>query len=121
MDISEELERLRALHERGALSDGEYAAAKARVLGTAGPADAPGVAGAAGSGASPAAEGALHRLHRSRSDRWLGGVCGGLGRLMGVPGWALRLLFVLSACLMGTGVLLYILLWIFIPEDPPAI
>ena len=112
MDISEELERLRALHERSALSDDEYAAAKARVLGTA---------GAAGPGGSPPAEGALHRLHRSRSDRWLGGVCGGLGRLMGVPGWALRLLFVLSACLMGTGVLLYILLWIFIPEDPPAI
>jgi phage shock protein PspC (stress-responsive transcriptional regulator) len=27
---------------------------------------------------------------------------------------------VLAACLMGSGVLLYILLWIFIPEDPPV-
>jgi len=120
MDISEELERLRALHERGALNDSEYAAAKARVLGTAddagfGPGAAPG-----GPSVARTPEGALHRLFRSRTDRWLGGVCGGLGRLMGVPGWVLRLLFVLSACLMGTGVLLYILLWIFIPEDPAA-
>jgi phage shock protein PspC (stress-responsive transcriptional regulator) len=122
MDISEELERLRALHERGALNDTEYAAAKARVLGTAGDAGFGPGGPAGGSAAGPSggqqAQGALHRLFRSRTDRWLGGVCGGLGRLMGVPGWVLRLLFVLSACLMGTGVLLYILLWIFIPEDP---
>ncbi len=124
MDISEELERLRALHERGALNDTEYAAAKARVLGTSGDAGfgpgAGGSASSAGPSVAAAPQGALHRLFRSRTDRWLGGVCGGLGRLMGVPGWVLRLLFVLSACLMGTGVLLYILLWIFIPEDPAA-
>ena len=117
MDISEELERLRALHERGALNDTEYAAAKARVLGSAGDA---GFGPGAATGSGQSAQGALHRLFRSRTDRWLGGVCGGLGRLLGVPGWVLRLGFVLTACLMGTGVLLYILLWIFIPEDPPV-
>ena len=35
MTISEELERLQALRERGALSEAEYAQAKARVLGSA--------------------------------------------------------------------------------------
>jgi phage shock protein C len=112
MDISEALERLRSLHEQGALSDAEYAAAKARTLEQG---NGPG-SGAAGSGQP--AQGALHRLFRSRTDRWLGGVCGGLGRLLGVPGWVLRLGFVLAGCLMGSGLLLYILLWIFIPEDP---
>ncbi len=33
MSITEELERLQALRERGALSEAEYARAKARVLG----------------------------------------------------------------------------------------
>jgi phage shock protein PspC (stress-responsive transcriptional regulator) len=105
MDISETLERLSALHQAGALSDTEYANAKARVLG-------------AGAEIRPAAATFLHRLHRSRSDRWFGGVCGGLGEQMGVPGWVLRLAFVLAACLGGTGAVLYLLLWIFMPLTP---
>jgi phage shock protein PspC (stress-responsive transcriptional regulator) len=105
MDISETLERLRALHQAGALSDSEYASAKARVLG-------------AGGEARPAAASFLHRLHRSRSDRWFGGVCGGLGEQLGVPGWVMRLAFVLAACLGGSGVALYLLLWIFMPQEP---
>lgn len=107
MDISETLERLRALHQQGALDDSEYASAKARVLG-------------ASPEVRPAAANFLHRLHRSRRDRWLGGVCGGLGEQMDVPGWVLRLGFVLTACLAGSGVLLYILMWIFIPQEPQA-
>jgi phage shock protein PspC (stress-responsive transcriptional regulator) len=105
MDISETLERLRVLHEQGALSDSEFASAKARVVGT-------------GAESRPASAPFLHRLHRSRRDHWFGGVCGGLGEQMDVPGWVLRLGFVFAACLAGTGVLLYLLLWIFMPLEP---
>jgi phage shock protein PspC (stress-responsive transcriptional regulator) len=114
MTISEELERLQALRERGALSEAEYAQAKARVLGGA-PADAP---------AAPQ-HGFLHRLSRSRTDRVIGGVCGGLGAHTGLPSWAWRVIFCVSLFYFGVGLLFYVLLWIFIPEGsasavPPA-
>src|SRR5687767_14549885 len=63
------------------------------------------------------------KLYRSRSDRVLGGVCGGLGQYLGIdPGWV-RLFFVLLALGHGAGVLIYLLLWIVIPcgvEDEVA-
>jgi phage shock protein PspC (stress-responsive transcriptional regulator) len=115
MDISETLERLRALHQAGALSDSEYTSAKARVLG-----DASAAAPQPQAAQAPREASFLHRLHRSRKDRWFGGVCGGLGEQMDIPGWVLRLGFVLAACFAGTGALLYILLWIFVPQEPVA-
>lgn len=99
MGIADELERLQALRASGTLSDAEFERAKARVL-----QDEP---------ALPA----LDRLRRSRADRWLGGVCGGVAALTGVASWIWRLLFALLACFGGTGVLIYILLWIFVPDE----
>lgn len=105
MPITDELERLGALHQRGVLSDEEFRAAKARVLGEAGPAHTePAIA-------------ALNRLRRSRSDRWLGGVCGGLAQTFGLAPWLWRLMFVLLALCAGTGFMAYLLLWIFVPEE----
>ncbi len=57
----------------------------------------------------------LHNLTKSDSDKWIGGVCGGLGESSPIPAWAWRLLFVTLLVCFGTGILLYILLWIFIP------
>ena len=110
MSMTEELERLRTLHERGALSDDEFAQAKARVLAGAG------AVGAADSVGGAAAS-ALHRLRRSRSDSWLGGVCGGLALQLGTPSWVLRLGFCLLALCAGTGVFFYALLWLFVPRE----
>jgi len=104
MSLSEELGKLDELHQRGALSEGEFQRAKARVL------------GATGQGRSGAGAPALNRLARSRSDRWLGGVCGGLAELTGVAAWIWRLMFALSVLCAGTGVAIYILLWIFVPD-----
>jgi phage shock protein PspC (stress-responsive transcriptional regulator) len=57
------------------------------------------------------------RLYRSRSDRMVGGVCGGLGHYFNLdPVW-IRLAFVLLA-LGGAGVLAYLILWVVIPERP---
>ena len=58
------------------------------------------------------------RLTRSRSDAWLGGVCGGLAQRYGWDPTLVRALFVASILLPGPQVLLYLLLWIVIPRDP---
>jgi len=119
MTVSEELERLQALRERGALSEAEYAQAKAHVLGGA-PAGAGSAAGAAG-----AHHNFLHRLTRSATDRVIGGVCGGLGAHTGLPSWAWRVIFCATMFYFGIGLLFYLLLWIFVPAGtespaPPA-
>ncbi|HEV8683227.1 MAG TPA: PspC domain-containing protein [Actinomycetota bacterium] len=56
-------------------------------------------------------------LRRSSDDRVLGGVCGGLGRYLGVDPVVLRIAFVILAFAGGSGILLYILAWILIPEE----
>lgn len=105
MSITEQLDRLSQLHREGELSNDEYARAKARVLN--------GGCAAAGSLAS-----GINALGRSRDERWIAGVCGGLARMTGLAPWLWRLLFTLLALFGGTGVVAYLLLWIFLPEDP---
>jgi len=57
------------------------------------------------------------RLVRSRSDRMLGGVCGGLGEYLGIDPTLVRLFFVLLTFGEGIGVMLYLLLWLLIPAE----
>jgi phage shock protein C len=107
MNIADELERLRALRDSGALSDEEFSRAKSRVLdhSDTGLTDAAGPLNV------------LHQLRRSNSDRMIGGVCGGLGRYTGMPAWSWRLLFCLFVVCFGFGFLLYCLLWLFVPLE----
>src|ERR1035441_1916541 len=72
--------------------------------------------GATGSSGFLDFAGALRRLTKSNTDVWLGGVCGGLGEHSPLPSWVWRLVFLLLLCCYGTGVLLYVLLWICLPE-----
>ncbi len=61
------------------------------------------------------------RLFRSRTDVVLGGVCSGLGRYLGLDPTLVRIFFVLLALGTGSGVFLYLLLWILLPvEDASA-
>ncbi len=108
MNDAEELNKLADLHARGVLSDEEFAKAKARVLAGS----APHHAGSAGPNV-----GAVNGLRRARVDRWLGGVCGGIARSTGLDSWVWRLIFTVLFLAFGSGVLLYILLWIFVPEE----
>jgi len=103
MNIADELEKLQSLKDRGTLSDEEFVRAKARLLGEA---------NYAGDTTNK-----LQQLRRSKSDRILGGVCGGLGKFTEVPSWVWRVLFCLTFFGFGFGLLLYILLWIFIPDE----
>jgi phage shock protein PspC (stress-responsive transcriptional regulator) len=58
------------------------------------------------------------RLYRSRSEKILGGVAGGFADYLKTDPLAVRLIFILLVILGGSGVILYILLWIFIPQKP---
>lgn len=111
MSISNEFEKLAEQHRSGVLSSDEFSRAKARVL------DAAAHSGnATGATGAPAVL-ALNSLRRSRSDRWLGGVCGGLTAITGLASWVWRLLFVAAALFAGGGVLLYGLLWMLLPDE----
>lgn len=59
-------------------------------------------------------------LRRSQDDRVIGGVCGGLGRYLGVDAVLLRVAFVVLAIAGGGGLLLYVVSWILIPEERPG-
>jgi phage shock protein C len=56
-------------------------------------------------------------LRRSRTDRVIAGVCGGVGRYLGVDPVLIRVAFVVLAIAGGSGILLYVLGWILIPEE----
>ena len=105
MSLSDELHKLHELHERGVLSADEFARAKSRLLQDDGEANVPqGVA-------------AINAFKRSRSDRWFGGVCGGLGAVTGLASWMWRLIFGALFLCGGAGLLIYVLMWIFVPSD----
>ena len=61
------------------------------------------------------------KLYRSETDRWLLGVCGGLGEYFNVDPTLIRILFIVFALVFGGGLLLYLILWIIIPMKPPEI
>ena len=58
-------------------------------------------------------------LRRSQTDRWIGGVCGGLAKWLGWDVTLVRVLYVLVSIFSVAfpGTLVYIILWIVIPED----
>jgi len=60
---------------------------------------------------------ARRTLVRPRDDRWIAGVCSGLARRFGISPNTMRLIFVLSCLLPGPQFLVYIALWILVPED----
>jgi len=111
MNISDEIKRLHDLHQAGALSDSEFIRAKEKVLSGS----TVNLNKASLGDGSLTAE--LSKLRRSRSDRWLAGVCGGIACASGIDAWIWRLVFALLMLTGGLGVLIYLLLWVFVPEE----
>ena len=100
MSTADEIAKLHDLLSRGVITQAEFERAKARLL------DSPlGV---------PLR---LNRLRLSNTDKWIAGVCGGVARVTGVESFVWRLIFVLGLFLGGFTLLLYLLLWIFVPRD----
>lgn len=60
----------------------------------------------------------VKRLYRSKSDRMLAGVCGGLGVYFAVDPILIRALFLILFFLGGSSLIIYLVLWILIPEEP---
>ena len=56
------------------------------------------------------------KFYLSETDKKIGGVCGGLAEYFGIDSLILRLIFVALISGWGTGLLLYILLWILAPK-----
>jgi phage shock protein C len=60
----------------------------------------------------------IRRLTRSRTERMIGGVCGGLGAYLEIDPTLIRLLFVLGLLFGGHGLLLYLVLLLVMPIEP---
>jgi phage shock protein C len=60
------------------------------------------------------------KLYRSRTDRKLAGVCGGLAQYFNLDATLIRVLFVVLAVLGGSGLVLYLAMWIIVPNEPQA-
>ena len=58
------------------------------------------------------------KLYRSNKDKMLGGVAGGLAEYFDMDPTLVRVIFIITLFLGGTGVLAYIILWILVPEEP---
>jgi phage shock protein C len=105
MTLSDELSKLSELRERGQLTEEEFVRAKERLL------------NAKRTSSDDPVVSAVNAFRRSRNDRWFGGVCGGIARSTGLESWVWRLLFVLLFLCAGAGLLVYVLLWLFVPSD----
>ena len=71
-------------------------------------------------GLSPAT-GSPKRLMRSSTDKKLGGVCAGLADYFDMDATIVRLIWLLIVLCGGTGVLVYIILWIVLPLAPGGV
>ena len=59
----------------------------------------------------------IKRLYRSRTDRMIGGVCGGIAEYFNVDPTLVRLAGVILL-FAGIGVPAYLIAWIIVPERP---
>jgi phage shock protein C len=59
-------------------------------------------------------------LYRSRTQRMVGGVCGGLGAFFGIDPTLVRLLFVIGSLFGWAGflILTYLIMILVVPEEP---
>jgi phage shock protein C len=105
MPLADELGKLSELRANGALTEEEFKRAKERLLNTE------------PTGSKEPLTSAVNTFRRSRNDRWFGGVCGGIARSTGMEAWVWRLLFTVLFICAGVGLLLYLLLWIFVPSE----
>jgi phage shock protein C len=108
MTIADEIKRLHEMLQSGALTDAEFAQAKASLLA--------GMSNVHLDDSSYLSGKALGRFRRSNSDAWLGGICGGIAKYTDTEAWIWRLLFALLF-FSGIGFVAYVLGWIFIPRE----
>ncbi|MBN1162628.1 PspC domain-containing protein [Patescibacteria group bacterium] len=57
------------------------------------------------------------RLVKSKKDRVFAGVCSGLAHYLDIDPLVVRIVFVLLAIFGGSGLVIYIILWLFVPGE----
>lgn len=60
----------------------------------------------------------MKRLYRSRNEKMIAGICGGLADYLNVDPTVIRLVFILLFFAGGSGLLIYIILWVIMPLEP---
>jgi len=60
------------------------------------------------------------RIQRSRNDKMIAGVAGGLAQYFGIDATIVRILFLLLLLPGGLSPLIYVILWVVMPEAPAA-
>jgi len=62
----------------------------------------------------------MDRIKESRftrsSNGIIGGVCQGLGEGLDIDPWAIRLFWILTICLLGSGIVVYLIAWFSLPR-----
>src|SRR4051795_667986 len=92
----------------------------ASASGATGPEPGPAGPSYAQPGAGTTADQLLHQLRglrRSTDDKVIAGVAGGLGRRLGIDPLLLRVVLAVLVLFGGTGIVLYALAWLLIPQD----
>jgi phage shock protein C len=60
----------------------------------------------------------VKKLYRSKTDKIIAGVCGGMGKYFNTDPLVFRLIFIALTFAGGSGILLYIIFAIIVPEEP---
>lgn len=58
------------------------------------------------------------KLFRSRTDKMIGGVCGGIGDYFSIDPTIIRIIWALFSILGGAGIIVYLICWMIIPKKP---
>jgi phage shock protein C len=60
------------------------------------------------------------KLYRSRNQRMVAGVCGGLADYFDIDATVIRVLFLILAVFGGSGLVVYLVMWIVVPDASKA-
>jgi phage shock protein PspC (stress-responsive transcriptional regulator) len=60
------------------------------------------------------------KLYRSANQRMLAGVCGGLAEYFNVDATLIRVLFLVLGVFGGSGLVIYLVMWIIVPDARKA-
>jgi phage shock protein C len=60
------------------------------------------------------------KLYRSRTERMVAGVCGGLAEYFNVDTTVIRVLFLVLTLFGGSGLVVYVVMWILVPDASKA-
>ncbi len=58
------------------------------------------------------------KLYRSRNGKAIAGICAGLGKYFQIDPVIIRLGFIFLALASGPGVIIYVIMWVVVPEEP---